>query len=78
MTPSPTLSAEEVRSLCGGYVQPSKQLKMLHELGYWRAWRSRLTGKVILERAHAEAVGRGQDAKMQAPALRPAPKLRAA
>lgn len=52
---------DEVRAICGGYSQPAKQLQELHRQGFWRARRSRLTGAIILERAHYEAVCRGDD-----------------
>lgn len=53
------ISPDEIRAICGGYSQPAKQLQELHRQGFWRARRSRLTGAVILERAHVEAVCRG-------------------
>ena len=53
-----TLSTEELRALTG-YQQPSRQLDELRRQGYWRARRSVL-GAVILERAHYEAVCRGE------------------
>jgi hypothetical protein len=70
------LSPLEVRELAGGYRQPSRQLAVLLKLGYWRARRSKVTGEVIVERAHYDAVSGGQDA---APAHRPQvrPQLRA-
>lgn len=72
---STTLTADEVKELTGGYVMPAKQLAELHRQGFWRARRSALTGAVILERAHYEAVCRGQDAE---PARGYQPKLRMA
>ena len=57
-----TLSKDELRSLTG-YTQPSKQLQELHKQGFWRARRCRVTGAVILERPHYDAVCRGGDAK---------------
>jgi hypothetical protein len=42
-----------------GYKQPGKQVDELRRQGFWRARRS-LTGAVILERAHYEAVCRGE------------------
>lgn len=56
------ISPDEISAICGGYTQPAKQLQELHRQGFWRARRSRLTGAVILERAHYEAVCRGGDA----------------
>ena len=71
---TPTLSADEIISLTGGYKLPSKQLAELHRQGFHRARRSMLTGEVILERPHYEAVCRGSDAQSTAwqPRLRPA------
>jgi hypothetical protein len=66
-----TLTDDEVQELTGGLSQPAAQLRRLRELGYYRAWRSKVTGRVVLERAHAEAVQAGR-ATMQPPA----PKLR--
>lgn len=68
-----TLSADEIERLSGGYTRPAEQLRELLKLGYWRARRSKLNGKVILERPHFEAVSRGQDT---APTEQSAPKLR--
>ena len=67
-----TLSAAELHALTG-YRRGSDQLKALHAAGYWRA-RLAPTGRVLLERAHFEAVARGQTAASSAPR----PKLRAA
>jgi len=50
------LSLGEIKAACGGYVQPAKQLEILLKRGFYRAWRSPVTGAVILERAHYEAV----------------------
>lgn len=74
----PLMTSEDVRRISGGYTQPAKQLAELHRQGFWRARRARVTGDVILERAHYEAVCSGQErAPAQAqchavPALRPA------
>lgn len=72
-----TLTAEELEALTG-YRRPADQLAELLRQGYWRARRSVVTGSVILERAHYEAVAAGQDAAR--PRVRPvqAPKLRVA
>lgn len=69
-----TLSPDEIRDLTR-YKQPARQLAELHRQGYWRARRDRL-GRVILERAHYDAVcaGTAKDADMS-PKLRP-PRLR--
>jgi hypothetical protein len=53
-----TLTPEELRELTG-YEQPAKQLAELHRRGFSRAWRNR-HGEVVLERAHYDAVARGQ------------------
>lgn len=70
------LSADELQQLTG-YRVPSKQLCELHRQGFWRARRAPITGRVILERAHYEAVTHGGDVKKPEPQLR-APRLRAA
>ena len=56
-----TLTPAELADLTG-YRQPAKQLEALRADGYWRARRS-ITGRVILERAHYEAVCHGLDKK---------------
>jgi hypothetical protein len=63
-----TLTADELRDLTG-YAQPCRQIEELHRQGFHRARRSRIDGRVILERAHYDAVCAGLE---QAPA----PKLR--
>jgi hypothetical protein len=70
-----TLKPQEIAELTG-YRQPAAQLAELHRRGFWRAYRSRL-GTVILERAHYEAVARGETAPKPAPRLRQ-PNLRTA
>lgn len=70
------LTAAEVESLTG-YRRPDKQLAELRRQGYWRARRSPTSGAVIVERAHAEAVQRGEvapkpAARLRQPVLRPA------
>ena len=42
-----------------GYRQPAAQLRALLARGFWRACRSPITGAVILERAHYDAVCQG-------------------
>lgn len=69
-----TLTPDELQALTG-YKQPAAQLAELRRQGYWRARRAPITGRVILERAHYEAVAQGTD---QQPADRRAPRLRAA
>lgn len=55
-----------------GYRQSAAQLRELLERGFWLARRSALTGRVILDRAHYEAVCQGADrAPDTAPRRRP-------
>lgn len=61
MTPLPiTLTDEELRTITG-YVQPASQLRALLARGFWLARRAPITGRVILDRAHYEAVCAGAD-----------------
>lgn len=53
-----TLTESELMAITG-YQRPACQLRELHRQGFWRARRSKLTGKVILERTHYDAVCRG-------------------
>lgn len=71
-----TLTDDEVRELSGGYVRAADQLKALLARGYFRAYRSKVTGRVIVERAHYDAVAAG--ASSAANDARPRPKLRPA
>ena len=68
---SDTLDDEAICRLTG-YRQPAKQLAELHRQGFWRARRCRVTGAVILERPHYDAVCRGGESGQPAPT----PKLR--
>jgi hypothetical protein len=52
-----TLDSNEIVSITG-YEQPCKQLEVLHKRGFSRAYINRRG--VVLERAHYEAVCRGQ------------------
>jgi len=73
-----TLTPDQIEEITG-YRQPAAQLAALHRRGYWRAYRDRL-GRVVLERAHYDAVAAGAAAAEQhapQPRLRP-PKLRTA
>jgi hypothetical protein len=63
-----TLSDAELRDLTG-YAQPACQLRELHRQGFSRARRDRL-GRVVLERAHYDAVAAGRLAEPSAPQLR--------
>lgn len=58
--PGLNLSAQEVVDASGGYVRPADQLRALHQRGFSRAFRRKDAGPVILERAHYDAVVRGQ------------------
>lgn len=53
-----TLSHEEIVRITGGLTQPRRQLTELRKHGFWRARLGR-DGKVVLERAHYEAVCAG-------------------
>lgn len=53
------LDAQELVDASGGYVRPADQLKALHARGFTLAFRG-MHGKVVLPRAHYEAVLRGQ------------------
>lgn len=55
--PSLALTKEELQEITG-YKSPTKQLNVLHRRGFMRAYISRLG--VVLERAHYDAVCRGQ------------------
>lgn len=56
--PPPTMTPEELYGITG-YRRAREQLAELHRQGFWRARRARLTGEVILERLHYEAVCKG-------------------
>ncbi len=68
-----TLSVDEVVELTG-YRRPSAQLVELQRRGFHRARLSPVTGRVILERAHYDAVCAGQVAP-NAPRLRPSLRM---
>lgn len=61
MISSVVLSALEIRSLTG-YTSATKQLQVLHERGFIRAFRAR-DGQIILERRHFESVCEGAFSK---------------
>ena len=52
------LDADELESVTG-YKTPKRQVKVLHRQGFYRA-RIAVTGNVILERAHYDAVCAGE------------------
>ena len=54
-----------------GYTRHAEQLRELLKMGFWRARRSKVTGAVILERAHYEAVCRGERQPAGTPSRRP-------
>lgn len=53
-----TLSPTEIHQLTG-YKRPGDQLAELQRQGFFRARLARVTGEVILERAHYDAVCAG-------------------
>lgn len=68
------LSREEISELTAGLLLPRCQLKRLHERGFVRARLER--GRVILERAHYDAVCRGEFAADAGKRDTPRPQLR--
>lgn len=76
MSQNLVLTEDELHAVTG-YRQPAAQLRALHALGCWLARRSPVTGHVILDRAHYEAVCQGAD-KPADTAPRRTPMLRAA
>ena len=67
------LTDDELIALTG-YRRPTEQLVELHRQGFMRARRDRV-GRVILERAHYEAVCSGARPEQDRPKVRP-PRLR--
>jgi hypothetical protein len=53
-----TLSPAELQSITG-YKRAADQLRFLHDRGFYRAFKSRTTGEVVLERDHYHAVCQG-------------------
>jgi hypothetical protein len=49
------LTEDELEQLTG-YRQHAAQLRELHRQGFWRARRRDIDGRVVLERAHYEAI----------------------
>jgi hypothetical protein len=72
---SVTLSSDEVQAAAGGYKRPAEQLRELHRRGFYRAYRSKVTGEIVLERPHYDAVCQGVDGAANDPHQ---PKLRKA
>jgi hypothetical protein len=66
------LSPEELRAITGGYKRPRDQLAELLRQGFFRARVGTVTGAVIVERAHYDAVCRGRtDGAIQSEQARP-------
>lgn len=60
------LSPDEVQAAAGGYKRPGEQLRELHRLGFFRAFRARGgKGPVVVERGHYEAVRSGTFARQR-------------
>lgn len=74
--PDLLLTADELAALTG-YRQPAAQVAELHRQGFWRARRLPTTGAVVVERAHYEAVARGEASAAPRPTVKP-PALRSA
>jgi hypothetical protein len=76
--PTTLLTDTEIEEISGGYTQPQRQLEELRRAGFWRVRLSR-AHKVILERAHYEAVCAGavQPAANQSSAGGARPQLQA-
>lgn len=75
-----TLSAETIERLTGySRKRPALQLAELHRQGFHRARRAKVSGEVILERPHYDAVCAGQQGGQPShrPQVRP-PRLRTA
>ncbi len=68
-----SLAPAELQEITGGLVQPKRQLDELLARGFWRARLVR--GKVLLERAHYEAVCAGAVAPGRAPADNARPRV---
>ena len=68
------LTEEEIVEITD-YHQPAKQLEELHAQGFWRARRSPVTGRIVLERAHYEAVCAGDTKPGRGGKQRPEPEL---
>lgn len=73
-----TLSRAELIELTDGLTQPAAQLRELRRQGFFRARLGKVTGQVVLERGHYDAVVAGRAAnEPPGPKLRQ-PRLRAA
>lgn len=72
--PGLNLTPEEVQEAAGGYQRPADQLRELHARGFTRATRSKISGKVVLERGHYLAVIAGQFGQVEAKPAADAPR----
>jgi hypothetical protein len=63
---SESLPAEAIERLTG-YKRPADQIRELHRQGFWRARRAKVTGEVVLERPHYDAVASGMERVTQQP-----------
>lgn len=73
---STILPAEEIQRITG-YKRPADQLRELKLQGFYRARLAKVTGEVILERPHYDAVASGLGQAANRPQVR-TPQLRAA
>lgn len=53
-----TIPADQIQRMTG-YKRPADQLRELHNQGFYRARLAKVTGEVVLERPHYDAVARG-------------------
>lgn len=67
MSDLPVFTRTELEAICGGYKRPADQLRELHRQGFFRAWISKRTRQVVLERAHFDAVRAGAVASRPVP-----------
>lgn len=74
MTYQLTLTSEELVELTG-FRRAADQLRELQRRGFYRARRSAVTGRVVVERAHYEAVC-GTTRTGSHPTLRPSKQTR--
>jgi hypothetical protein len=70
------MSQIQVKRISGGYEQPRRQLEALREQGFWRARLGR-DHRVVLERAHYDAVCAGAVEPGREPRDTHRPKLHA-
>lgn len=74
LTTTPVLTVDELLAITG-YQRPGDQLSELHRQGFHRARRSPVSGRIILERPHFDAVCVGahqtSGPKVRVPQVRP-------